>query len=257
MYIKTYIPSNVLAPFVKKYLIIESQDDVTNRTLPDTSVVMSFKIKGNVSFKNNELNHNLPHFVVTGLRKTVKFINYSEKTINILVLFKEGGINSFIKEPVHQLFENSISLDCLEGYTNLSEIEEQLARANDNNQRIEAIENFLINKLINSNTYPKVTLAMQKIRTTQGIINIKELSNNLYISHDAFEKQFRQVVGTSPKQFSMIVRMRNAIQMAGKSNILTNLAYDTGYYDQSHFIKDFKSFTGQIPSSFFKESLFW
>jgi AraC-like DNA-binding protein len=99
--------------------------------------------------------------------------------------------------------------------------------------------------------------ALQKINTSHGTVRINVLARELNISQDPFEKRFRRMVGTSPKQYSSIVRLKNVIASYRQNKNLTAAAYDAGYFDQAHFIKDFKSFTGQTPLNFFKSSSYW
>jgi AraC-like DNA-binding protein len=99
--------------------------------------------------------------------------------------------------------------------------------------------------------------ALQKIQAANSIVRIKELAGFLCISYDAFEKRFRKTVGTSPKQFSSIVRMKTIISKRPQSHTLFDLAIDAGYFDQAHFNKDFKLFTGQTPTDFFKAASSW
>ena len=74
----------------------------------------------------------------------------------------------------------------------------------------------------------------------------------LHISQSALEKRFRQIVGASPKKFASIVRFKNTIKTYDQNKSLTDLGYEAGFYDQAHFIKEFKHFTGDSPETFFK-----
>jgi AraC-like DNA-binding protein len=98
---------------------------------------------------------------------------------------------------------------------------------------------------------------MQKIKDTNGNLRIKELATSLAISQDPFEKRFRRVIGTSPKQFSNIVRLKHVIEGYQPALSLTDTALAAGYFDQAHFIKEFKSFTGQTPKDFFQAPPAW
>lgn len=67
-----------------------------------------------------------------------------------------------------------------------------------------------------------------------------------------FERTFSKYVGVNPKKFASIIRFQNVLQIKSKNNkSMTQLAYNNGYYDQSHFIHDFKSLTGLTPKAFF------
>jgi AraC-like DNA-binding protein len=74
----------------------------------------------------------------------------------------------------------------------------------------------------------------------------------LHVSQSPLEKRFREAVGTSPKKFASIVRFKNLIRDRAPGSSLVELAYEGGFYDQSHFIKEFKNFTGDTPESYFK-----
>lgn len=248
MNIDTHTPTELLKPFIKTYLIIESQDELVNRVLPDTSLAIAFRYKGQVNYITDSSRNGLPVSVVSGLRKSVRLINYTKNTGNILVIFKEAGATAFFKEPLHELFEESVPLDNF--IPQVSIIEEQLAEAQDNNQRITIVEQFLLSKKL-------IAAAIQKIHSAKGIIKIKELADTLYISQDAFEKRFRKIAGTSPKQFSSVVRMKSIINQRPQNQTLTEIAFDAGYFDQAHFNKDFKLFTGQTPTDFFKSPPSW
>jgi AraC-like DNA-binding protein len=257
MHISTYIPKDLLSPFIKAYLIIECPNESTNRILPDTSLVMTFRYKGQVSDLSAGAGNALPSSALSGLRKSARLIRYMADTGNILVLFKEAGASAFIKEPLYQLVENSLSLDSFAGYRHISLVEEQLAGATNNVQRIALIERFLLSRLYNRQPDQLILTALQRIHLTKGIVKMKELADALYISQDAFEKRFRRTVGVSPKHFSYIARMRSIVNGGLAKPTLMQTAFDAGYFDQPHFIKDFKLFTGQTPTDFLKSPVFW
>jgi AraC-like DNA-binding protein len=248
-----HIPTELLKPFIKAYIIIESQNESVNRVVPDTSLVMSFRYKGQVNNRPcGNAENALPSSSFSGLRKSVCTFNYSKDTGNILVLFKEARAAAFFKEPLHELFEEIVSLDNFINHQNLAIIEEQLAGANDSAQRIALIEKFLLSRLYDYKPDKLILAALQKIHLAKGMIKIRDLADTLYISQDAFEKRFRRVVGTSPKQFSSIIRMESIINTRQQKQRLNDIGFYAGYFDQPHFNKDFKLFTGQTPADFFR-----
>jgi len=248
-----YLPSQPLSLFIRHFMIIESKDEMVNRVLPNTALVMAFRFKGRVNQLEGSEKTKLPAMMISGLRKSGRLINYSKNAGNILVQFKEAGANAFIKEPLHEFFGESPSLDLLTGYHNVSEIEEQLSEAKNNKARIALIEDFMITKLCHHKPDQLILKALEKIQLSKGTIRMTELAQELCISQDAFEKRFRKVVGMSPKQFSFIVRMQSVISNGRHSKqTLNEIAFHAGYFDQPHFNKDFKLFTGQTPKDFFR-----
>ncbi len=259
MNINSYTPTALLRPFIKTYLVIESQNELVNlanSVIPDTSLVMSFTYKGRVNYVAYGSKYNVPTSAFSGLRKSVRSFDYSKNTGNLLILFKEARTTAFFKQPLHELYEDTVSLDNFISHRELSVIEEQLAEATNNIQRIGLVEKLLLSKLYDHKPDKLILNALQKIHLTKGTIKIKDLANTLYISQDPFEKRFRRVVGTSPKQFSSIIRMESIISRRQQKQKLNEIVFDAGYFDQPHFNKDFKLFTGQTPADFFKSPSF-
>lgn len=257
MNFQTYIPSKALSPFVKNYLIIDAQQEQLNKVLPETHLVMAFRYKGRVDQLINNVTHTLAPAVISGLRKSERLLKYTENTGNLLVLFKEAGASAFFREPLHELFQESISLDNFIPTQDVADLEDQLAEASHHKQRINLVEQFLLSRLCHPKTDPLITVALERIQATKGIIKIKDLTNSLCISQDAFEKRFRRAVGASPKQYAYIIRMKSVLFNIKKKQKLTDVAFDAGYFDQSHFNKDFKLFTGQSPTAFLESPVFW
>lgn len=257
MKFETYTPSNLLKPFIKTYTIIESQDEIYNRILPDTSFALAFRLNGQISYLNEINKTLLPTVAFSGLKKSVRLIEYAPHSAAIIVLFTETGVPAFSKQPLYELFEQSISLDNFFPTSEISEVEEHLAESSSILSKIRIVEEFLLSKIIYQNPDKLVSEAISKIKSAKGNLRIKELANSLHISQDAFEKRFRKITGATPKQFSYIVKMNAVINLNSLSPSFLDMAIENGFYDQAHFIKDFKIFTGQTPTAFFSSSNYW
>ena len=236
-------------------MIVEMQDEQVNHIMPDTSLVMVFRFSGQVSFLENNEKNQLPTSMISGLRRSGKLVNYAKSSANLMVVFNEAGANAFIKAPLYELYDSSVSLDNI--YKDVWAIEDQLAEAESNTARIALIEQYLRSKLYPGEPDKLVLAALEKIHAAKGVIKIKELAQSLYISQDAFEKRFRRVVGVSPKQFSNIIRMKSIVSNGFTKETLTEVAFNAGYFDQPHFNKDFKLFTGKTPTDFIKAPPLW
>lgn len=256
MNLERYQPTDWLRLFVQAFLVIESDDGITNRVLPDTSLVIAFRYKGLMFDAHNQL-VTIPSSVLTGLQPASRMITYANHTATVLVLFREGGAAAFFQEPLHELFGVSVPLDALMPTRELAEVEDRLSQANDNRERIRIVEQFLRLKLKRPSPDPLLLQAVATIQTNQGSTVIRQLAQSLGISQDAFEKRFRWAVGTTPKQFARIVRFRHLIRSYKPGQHLTDLAYEGNYFDQAHFINDFRSLTGQTPQVFFQSDSYW
>lgn len=257
MKIENYAPSTLLASYIKSYMIIESIEGMESNILPETSMVMAFRIRGNVAYTSNGIIDKLPASVITGIRKSIRHLEYSKNTATLLVKFHEGGAAAFFKEPLHELQGASLSLDDLISKSKVSDIEEQLAEAKNHAQCIVLIEQFLISAVKKQQQDILISKVIRQIQLANGNISINVLLQDIPLSRDAFEKRFRKTIGTSPKQYATIIRLKNLIDNYPKSQNLTEAAYSSGYFDQSHLIKDFRAFTGQAPHEFFKSAVWW
>lgn len=257
MKLETHTPTISLKPFVKAYTIIESQNEITNRILPNTSFALAFRLRGQISYLNDNNKIVLPSVVFSGLKKSVRLINYAPHSAALIVLFKETAVSAFFKQPIHELFDQSIALDNFFPLSEISLVEEHLAESKNNAAKIALIEEFLLSKIIHHDSDRLISEAVAKIHIVKGNIRMKELANGLYISQDAFEKRFRKMTGATPKQFSHIVKLNAVIRESNKTDSLLDILLENGFYDQPHFNKDFKIFTGQTPTDFFKSASYW
>lgn len=248
---ETYIPSDILKPFIKSFAIQETADEKAYRVLPDTGLVLGFQYKGRLSRIDNQLEITLSISGVSGLSDHSKTFKNFPGTGTVLVFFREAGAAPFFQQPLHELFRESISLDNFMLRSQLCCLEEQLAEAASDNSRIAAVENFLINRMTVTQPDKLVLAALSLIHKSKGNIRIKQLAEQLHISQSPLEKRFRMEVGASPKKFASIVRLKNVIEKHTTIKSLTELGYEAGFYDQAHFIKEFKIFTGDTPENFF------
>ena len=101
--------------------------------------------------------------------------------------------------------------------------------------------------------------ACRLIRQSQALLSIDSLSQTLYVSKRQLERCFKQQFGTSSKTYQQIIRFRNAYRYARKIGIpdvsWADVSYESGYADQSHLIRDFKKFSGDVPSMLTHHSL--
>ncbi|SEJ00524.1 Helix-turn-helix domain-containing protein [Dyadobacter sp. SG02] len=257
MTIQTFFPTPELSPFIKSYKVIETPAEVVNHVLPETSPVMVFRLSGQVCVNYNGGISALEPITVSGLRKSGRAMQYESGTINILATFREGGIAPFVREPLHELSDTNIPMDSLDGFQHTGLLEEQLAEQPSHEARIALIERFLLDRLSGKAPDHMVLAAIQKIHGAGGQMRIKELAASLNVSQDAFEKRFRRVAGLSAKQFSYIVKMKSVVANGRAGRTLAQIALDAGYFDQPHFNKDFKLFTGVTPTEFFKSPVLW
>lgn len=251
MKLYTYAPGKALKPYVKAIAIQEAEEGRTYKVFPGTGLVMGFQHKGRLSYLEGQNEIPLHRAGVTGLRDNYRLFRNPPGTGTVLVFFREAGAASFFRQPLHELFRESIGLDNFIPQSTLDILEERIGGAGNQAAKIAMVEDFLLSLLRPKAPDPMVFSALSIIHGHKGSIRISELAQKLHMSQSPLEKRFRKAVGTSPKKFASVVRLQHAIQSYSSDKTLTGLAYEAGFFDQAHFIKEFKGFTGETPESYF------
>lgn len=250
MTIKEFIPINQLKPYVQCFKIIESELETINRILPNNSSTIAFQLQGKISYIENEKEIELPTAFFSGLRKTARFINYKKKSKSLVIQFTEIGASSLFGVALFEFYGKSIPLNILMEKEEKDNLESKLNENVNDRQLISVAENFLMSKLSYCKIDKLIKKSISEIYKHNGIIKIKDLADNLFISQDAFEKRFRNAIGASPKKFASIIQLKNVIKKEPQFS-LTEFALECGFYDQAHFNHSFKLFTGATPSEFY------
>ncbi|QEC40989.1 AraC family transcriptional regulator [Pseudobacter ginsenosidimutans] len=257
MTISRFSPSISLMPFIREYMVIEAEQELINSLVPDTFMAMAIRIKGTTGvLSGNDLTQ-IPSGIISGLSDTTRTVSYAANSANLIIAFKDGGMAAFSPVPAHELFAKSISAGNIFPPAELQILSEKIQDAITHEARIQLLDQFLLNKLKATPSDPMINRAVELIRKHKGIIRVKDLATALHISQDPFEKKFRARIGSSPKKFASITRIRNLINNYASYTSLTDASYDAGFYDQSHFIKEFRQFTGKSPSAFFSAPPAW
>jgi AraC-like DNA-binding protein len=138
---------------------------------------------------------------------------------------------------------------------NMQILHARLMEATSLNKRIEIIETYLLQRLSNCQfKFSKMDLVadvMNEMKRDDFFDNIRNVASRYGFSSRYLQKIFLQYTGLTPKLYSKINRFQNSLQLIAKNDAsLTSVAYECNYFDQSHFIREFKSFTGVNPSAF-------
>lgn len=246
-----YTPCDRLKPYVKHLAISVSDHARTYQVLPDTAIVIGFQYDGQLSYTRNEAQVKLAAAGMTGLLDSYRTFSNTAGTGTVLVVFKEYGAAHFIRTPLNELFKESVSLDNFFTQASVNSLQEKLQAAPTDAARIALVEYFLTDHLNAGKQDVLVAKALQYIHASKGTVRINNLAKALNTSQSPLEKRFRSQVGASPKKFAGIVRAQSMIQALNNGDL--NLAeHLSSYYDQAHFIKDFKKYTSLTPEQYLR-----
>jgi AraC-like DNA-binding protein len=245
-----HFPTEQLQPYIKYFVVSENAVENEYKVFPTSGLVIGFQYKGKLEIVKDKTATELSSAGITGIADGYKIFKGSADIGTLLVYFTEIGFTHFASHPANELFNLSLSLDDIFDKSSVAAVEEKLALAETDLQRIKIVEQFLVSQLKDIQTDKLIVEAVKLIYQTHGTIRIKALSEKLFISQSPFEKRFRKVVGTTAKKFASIVRFNAVLDNLSESKSLTEICYENHFFDQAHFIKDFKQFTGETPENF-------
>ncbi|RPE07920.1 AraC family transcriptional regulator [Chitinophaga lutea] len=168
------------------------------------------------------------------------------------VYFFPYAIPAVFGLPAHALSDQAVDTATLLGREGQL-LEQKVLAAADHRQRARLISQFILQRLAKSReTASPVFHSVRQILFSSTALSIPALADSCYLSRRQFERKFVHYAGYSPKQFQRIARFNAVIKGFDKRpSSLTEMAYNCGYYDQSHFIHDFRLFSGYNPKAFF------
>lgn len=256
-----YIPSEVLREYVKCYYLYES--DLT-RTIEDKAFATGcVEIMFNLDGTQWETQKN------DGFTKTAKVevwgqilrplpLRLAGKSTMMGIRFHPYGAALFLNDDLSLFNDLVIDLRSVMGKS-VEELYNCLMDTSGAVERIALIEAFLLKRLGQiHNKKDKTTLVkrvMHELTRDDFFDNIENVAERHGITSRYLQKIFLQHTGLTPKLYSKINRFQKSLVLIGKGNLpLTSIAYQSGYFDQSHFIREFRAFTGTTPSGFDAEA---
>lgn len=210
--------------------------------LPRAGAVLGIQIRGRVQ-SGDAL---LETIGVTGIQTTRRPYVYVGETVSILVRFTPEGA-ACLGIPSAELARRSVPLDALVPRARVRTLEANLQATTSDASRVAVVERFLLELPFTRD--PLVERAVALLASCEDDGRIAHVARMLDVSERQLERRFLARVGLSPKRFAALRRFERALELATTAPSLTRVALDAGYYDQSHFIRDFKRFAGASPSA--------
>jgi AraC-like DNA-binding protein len=217
-----------------------------DRILPSGDMGIVINLREEVFRVHDE---KFPGAIMSGVYSEFFAIDTAQQSYTLGIHFKPGGAFPFLGMPAGELQGRHVALSDLWG-ARAGEMRERLVEATSIDERFRIVEEMLLEHFRPVRVpHPAVACALKAVGRTH---NVAELTAQIGLSPKRFADVFRDEVGVTPKLFCRIRRFQQALRRLseGKRVEWADFALSAGYYDQPHFIHDFRSFSGLNPSSY-------
>ncbi|POY35244.1 DNA gyrase inhibitor [Solitalea longa] len=264
MYQQFYDPHPALKGFVKNIMMHEVKWEAKENSntfsippLPEHSLafyIRDLAVSENVSTKVKET---LPPSIIVGPNINRHIITAGRDHLIITVAFQPGGLYRFLGIPMNELLCKD-AFDGLELLGNeINEVTDRLREADSFDKMKMMVESFLFKYLGKLEPTLPIDYVFPLLIKQRGLLKIDQLASLSCLSTRQFERVFQQRLGLPPKHFSRLVRFSQAWMVKQQQPGISwqKVAYECGYFDQMHLIRDFQEFAGANPSSIESELL--
>lgn len=254
---KCYKPCRFLQSYIRYYWVFKSNRPLNTFTFPIGCPQIIFHKQTPLYIP--ELNTKQDKLTISGQVNFSSHLYTDENTEMIVIVFHPHAMRWFLKIPISFFYNQEVSGYVLENKS-LNELALRIFECEDNTLCLSYIEEWLLLQVTNSLsdiTYniKRIDAAIQRIYITPQT-SVNELSSIACLSKKQFERLFNSFVGINPKEYTRIVRFQKALAQiqhhVDKELNQAQIAYMSGYADQSHFIREFKAFCGYMPTSILK-----
>jgi AraC-like DNA-binding protein len=170
------------------------------------------------------------------------------------IQFQEGGAFPFLGIPLHEL-QNETNLLSAFGRAELIELHERLYETKTFSMRIQLLESWLIRRLsLGKDQHALIPASLSALREGVGSLRMSAFTEMWSVSQRQLERLYQREVGMSPKQYAQLLRVETArLSLKHMREATTaRLAVELGFYDQAHFIREFRAVTGMTPYAYMK-----
>lgn len=250
----TIPPPESLAKFVQFFWVMEGQasasDPFVHRCIACTGAEWIFHYRGRFyNFTDKQKTYSFLHGV-DGLSD--RYCRYAiDESFGIFgVHLYPYALQPLFAVPASAFINQSLDFNSL-SIKGFETLEERVIMAGNTKERVRIVSDFLTNHLSQS-PKPEIIRIVNMIIKQKGDVNISSLADQCFRSVRQFQRIFKEQTGFTPKAFARVARFNAVLNQPNKRyKSLAEAAYDFGYYDQTHFIQDFKTYTGYTPKVFY------
>jgi AraC-like DNA-binding protein len=191
--------------------------------------------------------------VISGPRSEAFVIDGAGPAALLGVHFKPGGARPFFRAPATEFHNRHVELTEIWGAA-ANDLRERLIAAAGAHARFQVLEQALLTRLQREVCHPAVAFAVRQLASDPAHPSIRDVTAQIGFSARHFIDIFKAEVGLTPKLFARVCRFHEVVRCVhpqpAREIEWADVAVASGYYDQAHFIHDFRLFSGLTPSDY-------
>lgn len=262
MFYHKYKPSDLLSPFIECYYVWDSEgplgEPLVVESPPSSFCAIVFNYRDPYHLQNKKYDHlQVPAQFISGPSIYSYSLSLSGNVGMAGIVFKPAALSTMFQLPMFEYTEERIDLYQIFRKDVVDKYVTGIRNANTESDRMKLLEDFIMQQYrLRKPTPDYIDYAANQIIERNGMLQVTDLLKDSHMSRRTFERKFFQKVGLSPKYLARIRRLGYIINLiAGKKKVdWPKVFYECEFYDQSHFIKDFKEFTGRTPQQYLAEN---
>ena len=254
---RQFLPSYPLTAFIECYWIFrapEAYSSTNERLIPGGRIECMFNFSSPLHLMigaaaSIEPSRSEP--VLMGQRDRVFYARVTGETRILGIRFKPGGLYAFTDYSTESLLNEVVPAAAVFGSA-ISTLDKKLKLPADDEDRMSWIDKFLVQKLRKPVAdFESALVTIDNFKRNKDAGSITEFCESSDIHYKKLERSMQKYAGYTPKSYFRLLRFNRALRkVIQPDQSLTAVAHGCGYYDQSHFIRDFKHFTGIRPGLF-------
>ena len=247
---RNIIPSESISNYVERVLVIEHHEKTLPVALPlfaNGSPTLVF-----TSTRGTMSNNSRGHLILFGQTILPETINFTDDFILIAYFFKPFSLLNIFCVAPSELTDKPINLDLL-APKKIRVLQEQLLNSDTLENMIHLLDNFIFNLItLSKKDSPIVKYVTEKIVHDPSKKVLGLVQKELHVTERTFQRLFEKHIGIAPNIYRRICQFNNAFQQLNNRNFhkLTDIAFENGYTDQSHYIRAFREFTNLTPTDY-------
>ena len=262
MFYRKYKPSDLLSTFVECYFVWDSEGPLAEPMVvespPSSFCAIVFNYSDPYLLKNKKYDQlEVPAQFLSG-RSVYSYKLFLQANIGMAgIVFKPAALATMFQLSMFEYTEERIDLYKIFRKEIIDSYVAWMKEAGTEEKRVRLLEDFIMQQYRLRKPEPDyIDHAANLIIERNGMLQVTDLLKDSHMSRRTFERKFFQKVGLSPKYLARIRRLGYLCNLiAGKKKVdWPQIFYECEFYDQSHFIKDFKEFTGRTPQQYLEEN---